>query len=67
MMMNKVELFKFLDYLEGGGYETDDIRDYVQKLINKSKIKELKEKKDIPTVIEYKGRRYILDHADHRK
>jgi hypothetical protein len=30
-------------------------------------IKELKHKKEIPTVIEYKGRRYILDHADNRK
>jgi hypothetical protein len=67
MMMNKVELFKFLDYLEGGGYETDDIRDYVQKLINKSKVKEIKEKKDIPTVIEYQGRRYILDAVKNRQ
>jgi hypothetical protein len=26
-----------------------------------------KVKKDIPTVIEYQGRRYILDHANHYK
>jgi hypothetical protein len=28
-------------------------------------IKHLKIKKDIPTVIEYQGRRYVLDHADN--
>jgi hypothetical protein len=28
--------------------------------------KELKLKKDIPTVIEYQGRRYVLDHANNR-
>jgi hypothetical protein len=30
-------------------------------------VKHLKIKKDIPTVIEYQGRRYILDHANNRK
>lgn len=30
-------------------------------------VKELKYKKDIPTVIEYQGRRYVLDHANNRK
>jgi hypothetical protein len=29
--------------------------------------KELKHKKGIPTVIEYQGRRYVLDHANNRK
>lgn len=31
-----------------------------------SKIKELKHKKGVPTVIEYQGRRYVLAHANHR-
>lgn len=32
----------------------------------KDDVKHLKMKKDIPTVIEYQGRRYILDHPNHR-
>lgn len=27
-------------------------------------VKELKHKKEIPTVIEYQGRRYVLDHGN---
>lgn len=30
-------------------------------------IKELKHKKGIPTVIEYQGRRYVLDYVNNRK
>jgi intracellular sulfur oxidation DsrE/DsrF family protein len=37
------------------------------RYIEENEVIHLKTKRDIPTVIEYKGRRYILDHADHRK
>jgi hypothetical protein len=35
--------------------------------IEENEVIHVKTKRNIPTVIEYKGRRYILDHADHRK
>jgi hypothetical protein len=37
------------------------------RYIEENEVIHLKTKKDIPTVIEYQGRRYILDHTDHRK
>jgi hypothetical protein len=37
------------------------------RYIAENEVIHVKTKRDIPTVIEYKGRRYILDHADHRK
>jgi hypothetical protein len=37
------------------------------RYIEENEVIHVKTKKDIPTVIEYKDRRYILDHADHRK
>jgi hypothetical protein len=37
------------------------------RYIAENEVIHLKTKKDIPTVIEYQGRRYILDHADTRK
>jgi hypothetical protein len=37
------------------------------RYIAENEVIHLKVKKDIPTVIEYQGRRYILDHAENRK
>jgi hypothetical protein len=37
------------------------------RYIEENEVIHVKTKRDIPTVIEYQGRRYILDHADHRK
>jgi hypothetical protein len=54
-------------------YFTDRYLDQEKELeaashyIAENEVIHLKVKKDIPTVIEYKGRRYILDHADTRK
>jgi hypothetical protein len=37
------------------------------RYIEENEVIHLKTKKDIPTVIEYQGRRYILDHSDTMK
>jgi hypothetical protein len=37
------------------------------RYIEENEVIHKKVKKDIPTVIEYQGRRYILDHANHYK
>jgi intracellular sulfur oxidation DsrE/DsrF family protein len=37
------------------------------RYIEENEVIHVKTKRDIPTVIEYQGRRYILDHTDHRK
>ena len=38
----------------------------VQKQFEDSRVKELKHKKDVPTVIEYQGRRYVLDDRNRK-
>jgi hypothetical protein len=55
-----------------GPYTAKEILKEVEGLFSviekqQKEVKELKIKKDIPTVIEYQGRRYVLDHADNRK
>jgi hypothetical protein len=37
------------------------------RYIAENEVIHVKTKKDIPTVIEYQGRRYILDHSDTMK
>jgi hypothetical protein len=47
-------------------YYTNELQ-AASRYIEENEVIHVKNKRDIPTVIEYKGRRYILDHADHRK
>jgi hypothetical protein len=37
------------------------------RYIEENEVIHVKTKRDIPTVIEYRGRRYILDHSDTMK
>jgi hypothetical protein len=57
----------YLNDCEAENAKLEEELEAASRYIEENEVIHLKTKKDIPTVIEYQGRRYILDHSDTMK
>jgi hypothetical protein len=70
MMIEQPTIWDWVDRYNDKVFEIIEIKEELKaasRYIAENEVIHLKTKKDIPTVIEYQGRRYILDHAENRK
>jgi hypothetical protein len=69
-MMEQPTVWDWVDRYNDKVFEILKIKEELEaaaRYIEENEVIHKKVKKDIPTVIEYQGRRYILDHANHYK